>query len=282
MSSSWFGTLPWYLLLPFLVAVAIAGLVRLVGGPGRGAVLAGIAIPGGFVAGWLLLRGAPTLPPVGALAQVPYVALAGILLGVTAVTAGLRRGGLLSLTVLFASLATWAAFGFRFAWSWPLALQAAGLLAAWLIVLPRLESRSVKEPLAAIMTIMLACGIGAVALTSGEGGWARLAFALAAASAGFAAWNWAAGFPFLMPALLGGAGAAVALAGSAALSGALPWPALVVLLLIPFADGTAAQLPSGSGLIRRLLQPIMLALTCLLPLALAVLVAYVMLHIRSR
>lgn len=271
-----------YLFLPFLVAAAAAGLSRLAGGPGRGVALAGIAVPAGFLAAWLVLRGLPPLPPRGSLAQVPYVALAGLLVGSICVLLSIRRGALLAVVVGFSVLAVWAALGFATGWSWLPALKAAALLAAWLLVLLRLEGRAAKEPTAPVMLAMLAVGIGVVALVAGEPLWARLGFAMAAAAAGFLAWSWAAGFPFLLPAVLGGAGGTMALGGAAAVSGALPWPALAVLLLVPFADGTAARLPSGSGLVRRLLQPLLLALTCLLPIVLGAALAYVALHVRLR
>ncbi len=258
----------WILLLPFAASAATGGLLRLLGGPGRGAALAGLAVPVGFLAGWAWAYGLPVWPPRTALAQVPYVALAGGIAGAAAAVLSLRRTGLLLVLLGFAAVAAWSALG-RPTWmSWALALKAGLLLAAWLVALLRLESRPPKEPTATVMLAMLALGVAVVAQAAGAPG-ASAAAALAAAAAGFLAWNWIAGFPFLAPALLGGAGAVVALGGALALAGTAWPPALAVLLLILFADDTAARLPSGAGLLRRVAQPLWLAALCLLPIALA-------------
>lgn len=270
----------WSLLLPFLVAVAAAGLTRLIGGPGRGGAMAGLAVPAGFLAGWILLRGVPALSPQGAFQQAPHVALAGLALGLLVVAGGVRRSVLLAVAVVFAVVAIWSAMGQPAGWTWRIGLTTALLAAAWTLVLVRLEARPASEPTAAVMLTVLAIGVGLVALTTGNEDTGRVALAVAAASAGFLAWNWFAGWPFLAPAVLGGGGVVLALATGPALNGGAASWALPVLLLVVFADGTAQRLPSGSGLARKLVQPLLLALVCLLPVALALTVAYVGVHMR--
>lgn len=266
---------PWGpLLVPFLVAAVGAGVVRLIGGPGRGAALAGLALPLGFLAAWLLMRGVPGWPPRSAAAQVPFVALIGLLVGAAVTAASAKRGVVLAVAAAFALLAVWSALGWPRGGGWQPLLKAALLAGIWLVALVRLEGRPAKEPVAAVMLAMLALGIGVVAATAGDA-LARPAFALAAATAGFLAWNWFGGAPFLGSALLGGGGAAMALAGAVALGGRASPLALAVLLLILFADGTASRLPSGSGLVRQAVQPLLLALLCLLPIGLAFGLAHV-------
>ncbi len=274
------GSLGWILLLPFAISAAAAGLVRLVGGPGRGSAAAGLGIACGALAGWLLLRGIPALPPRGLAAYTPYVAGIGAVAGVLGLAFG--RTMMLTLIVASALAAAWFFLGRPIAPSWPLALEAGLLLCAWLVVLLRLESRPAKEPVAAVMLMMLACGIAAASWFDGDIGNARLSLSVAAAALGFLAWNWFGGLPFLAPALLGGSGAVLALATAQALSDRTMAAALAVLLLIPFADGTANRLPSGSGLARKILQPLLLALVCLLPVGLAATVAYVTAQMPAR
>lgn len=263
----------WALLLPLLVSAGTAGLVRIIGGPGRGSAAAGLGIACGALAGWLLLRGVPALPPRGIAAYTPYVALIGGVLGTLALAFG--RAVLLTLVVTSALAATWFFLGRPMTPSWPLALKGGLMLCAWLVVLLRLESRPVKEPTAAVMLTMLAVGIAAVAWFAGDPATTRLVLTLAAATVGFLGWNWFGGLPFLAPALLGGAGTVLALATVQALSDRAEAAALAVLLLIPFADGTANRLPSGSGLARRVFQPLLLALVCLLPVVLAAIIAHI-------
>lgn len=276
------GNWSWSLLLPFVVAGVAAGLTRLIGGAGRGAAMSGLAISAGFVAAWLLLRSLPDLPPRSLLEHVPLVAVAGALLGVLAVALSVRRGALQAIIIAATLLALWLALGRPLGFDWRSGLRAAALLAAWLVVLLRLESRPTQEPVAAMMLVMLAIGIGAAAWFAGDAAGARLGFALAAAAAGFLAWNWFLGLPFLAPALLGGGGAALSLATAHALAGRTSIFALAALLLIAFADGTANRLPAGSGLARKLLRPLLLGLVCLLPVALAAIVAHVAAQMPSR
>ena len=266
---------------PFTVALVVAGLARLMVTGRRGAVLAGAALPVGLLAGWwLVFHRLPALPPrPGQSDLVPLVALAGLALGLALDLLGGRRL-VLAGAVVFAVAACWLALGTPLAWSARSAVLGLTLLAAWLAVLLRLATRPPAEPGAAVLLLAGALGLGGVTAIAGEPAFAASAFVLAGAAAGFLAWNWALAVPFLAIALLGGGGALAALAAAAALTGRVPPVALALLLLIPFADGTARRLPTGSGALARVLAPLWLMLAATLPLALALVAAWVGVHLR--
>ncbi len=272
---------PWFLyLLAFLLSCAVAGVARLAGGPGRGAVLAGSGISIGFLGAWLALYGMPAGLPRSLFEQLPFIALAGCILGLLIDAFSLRKGARTAALVVCAILAAWTALRWPLSWSWPLALKGGLLLAAWVCLLLRLDSRPYNEPVAPVMLLMAALALAAMAWMVGQAGWMRLGGLAAAATAGVLVWAWAIGLSFSAAALLGGGGLVMGIAQALGLAQIISPFALAVLLLIFFADGTAQRLVLGSGLLRRLFQPLGLALVCLFPIALALAVAYVAAEMR--
>lgn len=251
--------------LPFGVALALASLLRLVGGAEVGGRLAGVAVPGGFLAAWILFRGA-TLAPRDVLDLAPHVALGGALLGLV-LDAWRPRRPVVALAVgVFALAGLWAAVLFPL--RLPDAAEMVGLApamlalaAAWALALGRLGVLAAPEGGAAEATALLAALAAGVALVAvaaglsgltgaapGHSGIARPAAGLAAAALGLlplAVWQ---GARLGWAGLLGGGGALLALAQALG----LVWPAsavpLAVLLLALFAGPTARRLPGPPAL----------------------------------
>lgn len=272
---------PWFgLFLPFMLALTVGGGARLAGMRafgGRTTALAGCGVGLGFLAAWILVMDWPVLPPPSLRGQVIWVALSGLAAGLAMDVLRFRRRWVLTALAAFAGLAVWGAFGWRADWTLAALWRPAVLAAVWLILLLRLESRPAAEPVGAVMLMMLAAGLGAVAALSADPLMARLSWALAAAVAGFLVWNWA-GLPMMGAALLGGGAAALAIGQTLWLTGRVSGWVLLVLLLTLFADGTAGLIPAGSGPLRRLARPPILALVCLLPVGVAAAIAYIAAH----
>lgn len=271
----WFGPL-----LAFALSLLVSGGVRLAGMRalgGRMTALAGCGVGFGFLAAWVAVMDWPALPVHSLRGQVIWVALSGLAAGLAMDLLRLRRRWAVAALTLFALLAVWGAFGWRADWTPSLAWRPALLAAVWLILLLRLESRPAAEPVGAVMLAMAAAGLGMAAALSADPLMARLSWALAAAVAGFFVWNWA-GLPLMSAAMLSGGAALLAIGQTLWLTGRVSGWVLLVLVLTLFADGTAGMIPAGSGRLRRLARPPILALVCLLPVGVAAAIAYVAAH----
>ncbi|HEY5598808.1 MAG TPA: hypothetical protein VIK47_08405, partial [Kiloniellales bacterium] len=63
--------------LPLLAALALAGFIRVIGGPERGPRLMGIAVVAAFLLGYVLRAGLPPLPPSATADKLVYLVLLG-------------------------------------------------------------------------------------------------------------------------------------------------------------------------------------------------------------
>src|SRR5690606_42004060 len=68
-------------LFPFVASLLVALVMRLAGGPGRGALLAGVGIPVGWLVSYALTFGLPPFLPPAALPKLAHVGLAAAVLG---------------------------------------------------------------------------------------------------------------------------------------------------------------------------------------------------------
>lgn len=265
--------------LPFGLTLALASLLRLVGGPETGARLAGVALPAGFLAAWALFRGIDPAPR-DVLDLALHIALGGALLGVAldALHAGRRTA--LAAAAVFALVCTWAAVDFPLHWPTGADLARRGvegglLLLAWALTLGRLAqiARHPEDTAEAVALLaglagglaLIAAAAGASGVTGaapGDSGIARPALGLACAGLGLLA-------PLAIPAgtarlglagLLGGGGALLALGQALALVWPVTTAPLVVLGLGLFAGPTVRRLPGPPRL--RPLWTLVLALAC--------------------
>lgn len=270
--------------LPFGLTLALASLLRLVGGPETGARISGIALPAGFLAAWALFRGIDPAPR-DALDLALHIALGGALLGMALDALRARPWMGLTGAAILAATGVWAAVAF------PLRvpagdalvrhlLVAAPLLAAWLLTLGRLAVVAGRPPQrgdggpadsVALLTglagglalIAAAAGLaGTTGAAPGDSGIARPALGLACAGLGLLA-------PLVAPAGMARLGQAGLLGGGGALLGlaqalVLVWPVttapLAVLGLGLFAGPTARRLPGPARL--RPLWILLLTLAC--------------------
>ncbi len=265
-----------HIVVPFLLAAAGGAVARLLGG-GRGEVLAQALLPAAFLAGAAVVWGGwpSPLPGWRPFSLVPWLVLAALLAGLALALLGGRRGARLAALVVLAVASSWLVAGRPLPPDWGGLALAAAALAAALVALARLDALAPMAPAAPVMLAAAALGLLGLAWLDGAHTTAALAAALTAAAAGHLLVAWLLGVAFGAPAALGGGVALVALAQAAVLAGPLPAVPVLLLLLVFFADGTAARLTVGSGLLRRLLAPAVLAAVCLIPLALALVAGWV-------
>lgn len=263
-------------LVPLAVAFGLAAFIRIIGGPERGPRLMGIAAIIGFLLAYVLLQGVPAFPPAAATQKLFYLVLlaggAGFALDLTGRTASLQR----SLRIVFPGLALlWLAWrqlaaGVALAELATLAaLWAGGALVFWRLERAETEGGGLS---AALMLIVAALGVAGVATLGSSPNPAQLAGALAAAAGGVALWGYGV---WLAKATRGPFGATTQFGGGGALLGlayilVLFTPqasrlALIVLLLVFFADLAAGRIRLGNSLRGRAFGPILFAALAAVP-----------------
>ena len=274
------GTLLPYF-IPFGVALAAAGALRLVAGPDKGARYAGISVVIGFAAAWNWLLLAPWVP-FDALSRVIHIAIGGSIAGLALDLVTLRRSwAIVIVAAVFVLGCVWATISGALIGAPP--DDTAGWLRfglylfVWFGLLARLDVLKREGPAALVTVFMLAIGLGLVAQMSGEGAVGAAAYALAAAFAGLLALSWILSLAVGNGIVLGGGGAVLGLAMAMAEPGSKASViALIFLLLVPFADGTAKRLPLGPAAVRSALYPLALIGVSALPVSLAGVIAFLL------
>ena len=273
-------------LAPLAVAFGLAAFIRVIGGPERGPRLMGIAAIAGFLLAYALFEGVPMFPPPAAKQKLFYLvilgAAAGFALDMTGRPAGLQRSARMILPGLALLWLAWRqlAAGVALAELATLAaLWGGGALALWRLERAETESGGLS---AAVMLIVAALTVAGIASLGASLTLALLAVALAAAAGGVALWGYgiwlikATRGPFGATTLFGGGGALLALAYILTLfTPQASRAALVVVLLVFFADLAAGRIRLGNALRSRMLGPVLFAALAAVPALAAIGVASV-------
>lgn len=258
------------LALPFLVAAAVAGVLRLSAGPERGARLTGTGLAAGFLGWWLWARG---ISPVVAepLHLAPYVALGGLLLGAAADGWVERRPVAWALAAVFSAACLWGLAGLPRDLA-AVAVQGpavAAVTALWLVALAALARPREAATPALVLLVLAALGLAGTAAAFGLAGAAAAALALAAAAAGVLVWGPAAAVAPGWTVALAGGGTFVAIAAAVLRDHPPALGPLAVLALVFLAEPTAARLPAGQGRLAVVARPLWLVAVAAVPAGLA-------------
>lgn len=267
-------------LIPFGAALACGGVLRLAAGQAWGARVAGLSILVGFAAAWQWLLLAPWVPMAG-LSRVIHIAIGGFLFGLALDVVQPSRRWVVVVAIAFALGSVWSAITGALLGPPPdeigVWLRFGLYLAAWTVVLVRFSTLKTEGPSALVIGMMLAIGLGLVGQMSGEGAIGAAAYCLAAAIAGYLALAWVLGFPLGHTVTLGCGGTlmglVMALADPFAQASII---ALLILILVPFADGTAKRLPLGPDRLRPTIYPLALMGVAALPVVLSALLAFLL------
>ena len=159
------------LLLAFGGGVLSTALLRLIGGAGTGARIAGVGLPIGFLTAWSWFAGFD-FPPEGTFGLTAYIALGGLCLGIILDAMAVRKGPRLLTTVCFVGLCVWLALGSPDRMPGTpvtrieLVLAAVILVVSWLGLLTRLKADHVPGRGAdgVMLILLLGLGLGLIAL----------------------------------------------------------------------------------------------------------------------
>jgi hypothetical protein len=277
---------------PFLAALVLTLLLRLILGAGRTRYLPVSGIGVGFLLAYALAVGIPALLPHASTQKIFYIVLIGLVLGIAIDAAGAtRRAGHAVAFLLPAAALAWIAQR-RFAgltlegWAILAALLVASVLVYWRLAAStrgRDEAGQTSVALApAIMLLITGASLGALALIAASASLAQFAFALAAAAGGHLLVEYVAhvlGFrvgAFGAAGAFGAGGALLAIVYVMGLftSGLSPISLLLVLcvyLAQAPARALALRVGSDATVLGRAVQPVLFGLVVAVPAVLAVL-----------
>lgn len=268
--------LPYF--IPFGVALAAGGALRLALGSERNVVFGPLAILFGLAAAWQWLLPQPWVPIDGA-SRVIHIAIGGFVIGTALHFFQFSLKVYLTVISLFALGSVWASVTGALlgpppgeAGGW---LRLVIYLVLWAGLMRRLNTLREEGPSALVILFMLAIGLGLAGQMSGDGPIAAVAYCLAAALVGYMLLAWVLAFPVGLSAVFGVGGAVLAIGMALAATQAQTSPiALLFLILVPLADGTAKRLPLGPAPFRPVTYPLALMAVAALPVAVATTVAF--------
>jgi hypothetical protein len=273
------------IVIPLSIAGVLSGMLGFGFRKYYGPELASAAIPAGFLASCWATVGWPAFPPVSSNQKIVYVALFGTLIGIMIGALRFdRRLRWFGVAIWPAVIAGWLGLrglspetsgGFGWTIFSPAPTDIITLAVLWfagVAVLAGLRHMQEGSSAPCIALLIAAVGTSMIALLGSSASLAQLSGGLAAATGGFLLWNWPKNrFQFGWAGLFGGAGALFALISAMVLFTNASKLALILISPVFFADRLAVRLPFAS---RPALAPFVQAAVCLVPVAIAVLVAY--------
>lgn len=247
------------LALPLAAGFVLTGLLRAAGREGRGRALAGGSITIAFVIAFLVLLSFPEWRPVDPIDKVAYLALGALAIGAFADLTGfpVQIKYALILAIPLLGLAWVAEPQIRGDPGLSGALTLVLLFAASGVGAYRLTLREGSGLTPTIYIGASAAGLALIGLFADDNPLYFLAFALAAATLGFAIWNWPKNrFSPSATHLVSTGTVLIALAGAMVLDGRSSRIAMAVLILVFFSDKFVETVRLGEGRIGTVLRPL--------------------------
>lgn len=264
--------------IPFAVALVSAGVMRLLTGRDRGPAMAGAAIGIGFLTGYILVFGIPTVWPPSATQKLFFVAMIG---GIAGLSFDLSREAR-PITLLIGGLAPaialiWLGWPRLVALDWVDIATLAVIALAGAGIVGELLNKSAQPSESAVKLLIAAISLAAIALIGTSASYAQLAGTLAAAVAGFLFWLWPVGRSrFAASAVFSGGLVFIAMVAAVAVFTTAPKPALGLLLPIFYADRALGPLDTGIHKLNQALKPVLLAIIALIPAIAAIGLAHLL------
>jgi len=266
------------MILPFALTLVFTGAIRLGLGAERGARLAGGAVIGGFLIAWAIVW-RPGWMPAEPFARIGHIALGALLMGLLVDAVIRRKAATIVAAIGVVAVSAIASVTGTLMPRWPLPsddVLMIGLLAVLaLATLARLDRLRTDTTVVLVITAMAALAASAVAAVAHDLPLSVTALMLALSLAAYGIMAALIPLPVGDSIVLGAGAALLAIIWALASTHPAAAPALVLLPLIMFADGTARRVPLPKARISGLLFPLVLAGIASLPVVLAVAVAYV-------
>ncbi|MBD25373.1 MAG: hypothetical protein CMG46_10280 [Candidatus Marinimicrobia bacterium] len=266
------------ILLPVILTIISAGLLRAVGGAVRGPNIAGIAVVGGFITSWAFLL-SPGWSSEDSFERIGYIAVVAALAGLTLDIIRPTRFWTAVVAGFVICLSTWVSLNNGFISSGELSTSKALLFLVLAVVafsvIVRLDQLRAQSVASYVVIIMVALALYTQAIIVGDSSSATTALILALCVAAYATLQLFLDV-FLGDSVILGIGAALlAVAWAIAESDPSARIGLILVPLILFADGTAKHVPMPEARISSILYPIVLGFVASLPLGLGALITFV-------
>ena len=263
-------------ILPLLISAILSGLLGFGSGKTIGPRIAAAAIPMGFIVCYWAIVGWPAFPPVSSTQKIVYLILFGAVIGVifdlTQRADNADKMRWIGPVVWSGAIVGWMGWRMIATPSIPGLATISSLWLAGAFVIHAARATRGGGSVPAVMLLIAAIGVSLIALMGSSASFAQLSGGLAAATGGFMLWNWPKSrFSFEWAGAFGGMGALLSLVAALVLFTDASKLALILILPVFFAERLAVRLPLAS---RPVLAPFVLAAVCLVPVAVAVLVAY--------
>ncbi|MBX7201221.1 MAG: hypothetical protein K1X51_17780 [Rhodospirillaceae bacterium] len=266
------------LVLPFALTLVFTGALRLGLGAERGARLAGAAVVAGFLIAWAIVW-RPGWMPTEPFARIGHIALGAMLMGLLVDAVIQRRFATFIAAAGVVAVSAVASVTGTLTPGWPLPVSnlslIGGLIALALAVLARLDRLRGDTTVVLVITAMVALAAAAIAGVAHDTPLSVTAVMLALSLAAYGVIAALIPLPVGDAIVLGAGATLLAIVWALAASHPAVRPALLLLPLMLFADGTARRVPLPKARISGLLFPVVLAGVAGLPLLLAAAVAYV-------
>lgn len=266
------------IILPFALTLILTGAARLGLGAERGARLAGAAVVAGFLIAWAIVW-RPGWMPTEAFARIGHIAIGAMLMGVLVDAVIRRRLAAIVAAMAVVAVSAAASVTGTLVPHGPLPsdtlILVGALIALSLAVLARLDRLRADTTTVLVIMAMLALAAAAVAAVVHDLPLAVTAVMLALSLAAYGAVAALIPLPVGDAIVLGAGATLLAIVWALASTHPAVRPALLLLPLILFADGTARRVPLPKARISAVLFPLVLAGVAALPLILAAAVAYV-------
>jgi len=263
---------------PFGATIAVAGLLRVVGGLERGSRTAGFSIVCGFLFGWYWTIG-PTWLPVDALTRVPHIALVGALLGLLLDAFQPRQIWVAACVTIYGISCGWTVVQGEFVFRTPGEIVSYAhfvlIFGVWVLVLTRLGSLASNVSSTLINLIVSVVGIGCIAGLYQNTFLVHAGTIFLTSLLGYLILAWILGLSCGYSIVFGAGGLVLALAAALIQSHPETWLATAMLLLVLFADKTARRILRGPDWLLSITYPTILFLVSFLPVMFAVALAYV-------
>lgn len=266
------------IILPFALTLVFTGAIRLGLGAERGVRLVSAAVVTGFLIAWVTVW-RPGWAPAEPFARIGHIALGALLMGILLDAVIRRRFASYIAAAGVAAVSVTASVTGTLAPRWPLPTETLILIGALTIlalaVLARLDRLRGDAAVVLVITAMLALAVAAVAAVVHDIPLSVTALMLALAVAAYGVIAALIPLPVGDAIVLGAGSTLLAIVWALAAAHPGVRPALLLLPLTLFADGTARRVPLPKARISAFLFPMVLAGVAALPLILAAAVAYV-------
>jgi hypothetical protein len=262
--------------LPLIASFLLVGVLRFSLGSKFGPEFSSAGIVIAFMIIYCVVNGVPASPPRSASQKLIYIVLASIFFGLIIDLLGRPRIIKPLVLVFLLTALIWLGWSQVIAVNWAAISSVFGLILIVVIATLNNLDNPQHQSDTPVVLLVVAIGLGVIALYSSSALIAQLSFALAAALGGFMLWNWPKEhYPFTLVGLIGTSSILFSLASILLITSKPNLIGMGFLALALFADSVLPGLPSFFQKLPRSVIVVILTLITAVPVVLAALITII-------